>query len=438
MTPLNPQSGTLPDGGYTGQPKKLLESHGIAVGDYIKVTSDMEYTGTLMPRYEGVADTILVLKLPNGYNIGVDAGMITSLKRMDRDAAAVTRQTPPRYDAALPKVLLISTGGTIASRIDYRTGAVTPVVSPEDLSALVPELAELAQVHTEVLFAEYSENMQPQHWTEIAKRLDQISGSDYSGIVIAHGTDTIHYTSAFLSFALSGYPIPVALVGSQRSSDRPSSDAALNLVGAVKFLTRHAKSGIYVVMHHTQSDSAIACHYGTRVRKMHTSRRDAFQTIGSGPACIIHEDKITGDIHDEFFDEPSYSPRVSIDSRVALLKYHPGYDPSHMDYLVDSGVKVIILEGTGLGHVGRTLYSSIERASRNGVFLGMTSQCISGRTRMTVYESGRDLTRLGVVPLHDMVPEVALVKAMWALGCAKDDADFERLMLSRIASEYTV
>jgi glutamyl-tRNA(Gln) amidotransferase subunit D len=421
--------------GYAGRSLEFLRSENLAVGDRVRIAAGLTYSGVLMPRYEGGSGGIIVLKLPSGYNVGVDVDGITGVERLDQEPEAEQGADAPAGNPALPKILLLSTGGTIASRIDYRTGAVTPTVTPEDLNASVPELGKIANIETEILFSEYSENLQPEHWQGIAQRLDQLSGSDYRGIIVAHGTDTMHYTSAFLSFALTGYPIPIAMVGSQRSSDRPSSDAALNLIGAARFLTECGTRGVFVVMHHGESDTAVACHLGTRVRKMHTSRRGAFQTINSDPAFLITDGEIKRNMDGGFFGSAGYNPRTAVDARVALVKYHPGYDPAHLDYLVESGTRAVIFEGTGLGHVGRTLYGAVERAARKGVFLGMASQCVGGRTRMTVYESGRDLTALGVTPLGDMLSEVALVKAMWALGNSQDRDGFLRLMLSRVASE---
>lgn len=429
-------------GGYSGRSLEFLESRGLAVGMNVKITSSLTYTGVIMPRYEGSGDFRIVLKLSNGYNVGIEVDEIHSIERLSAEPAAQAVAPAARLEEhetadELPKILLLSTGGTIASRIDYRTGAVTPTVSAEELNASVPELADIASIETEVLLSEYSENLQPDHWEVIARRLDELSGSRYSGVILAHGTDTMQYTASFLSFALSGYPIPVAMVGSQRSSDRPSSDAALNLIGAARFLVERRMRGIFVVMHHDKSDGAVACHLGTRVRKMHTSRRGAFQTVGDDPAFLVSSGGIQRNMRGDFFTSSEYRPRLAVDSRVALVKYHPGYGPKALDYLVESGVQAIILEGTGLGHVGKTLYGAIGRARRQGVFLGMASQCVAGRVRMTVYESGRDLMNLGVVPLGDMLAETALVKAMWALGNSGDDAEFERLMLSRVASERT-
>ena len=287
------------------------------------------------------------------------------------------------------------------------------------------------------MFSEYSENLQPDHWTEIAEKLHSVANSDYKGILIAHGTDTMHYTSAFLSFALAGFPIPVVLVGSQRSSDRPSSDAAINLIAASKFLVESNTKGIFLVMHHNDNDQTVACHAGTRVRKNHTSKRGAFETMGSDPAFIVTPTlEIKKNIQDEFFKDAKYNPRMKIDTKVALVKYHPGYDPKLIENLIQTGCKAIIFEGTGLGHVGRTMYDVVKNAQENDLFLGMTSQCIDGRVRMTVYESGRDLLELGITPLENMTPETSLVKAMWALGNSKDIDQVRSLMLENIASEF--
>jgi glutamyl-tRNA(Gln) amidotransferase subunit D len=342
-----------------------------------------------------------------------------------------------KEDSKLPKILLLSTGGTIASKVDYRTGAVTPALSASDLMKQVPELGKIANIDTEVLFSEYSENLQPDHWTKIAEKLDSLANSDYKGILIAHGTDTMHYTSSFLSFALAGFPIPVALVGSQRSSDRPSSDAAINLIAASKFLVESNTKGIFLVMHHNDNDQTVACHAGTRVRKNHTSKRGAFETMGGNPAFIVTPTlEIQKNMQDEFFKDAKYQPRIKIDTKVALVKYHPGYDPKLIENLIQTGCKAIIFEGTGLGHVGRTMYDVVKNAKENDLFLGMTSQCIDGRVRMTVYESGRDLLELGITPLENMTPETSLVKAMWALGNSNNTDELKSLMLENIASEF--
>ena len=189
-------------------------------------------------------------------------------------------------------------------------------------------------------------------------------------------------------------------------------------------------------MHQNESDDAVACHLGTRVRKNHTSKRSAFQTVGSDPAFVVYEGKILKNMEKKFFTKNDYNPRINLDTKVALIKYHPGFNPEVIESLIKLQYKAIIFEGTGLGHVGKTMYNSIKKAKENGMFLGMTSQCIDGRVSMTVYESGRDLLDMGIVPLETMIPEVALVKAMWVLGNSDSYDEIKKMMLDDYASEF--
>ncbi len=422
--------------GYKGKGLEFLTNNKIEVGSQVKIHADSIYTGVVMPRYEHSDDHHIVLKLKSGYNIGLE---IDKIKKIELESPPTTKKETSHNsqpNPKLPKILLLSTGGTIASRIDYRTGAVTPALSAAELNASVPELATIANIDTEVIFSEYSENLLPEHWIKIAERLDSYSNSEYDGIILAHGTDTMQYTASALAFSLAGFPKPVALVGSQRSSDRPSSDAALNLIAATKFLIEINSPGIFVVMHNNSSDDEIACNWATRVRKNHTSRRDAFKTIGGSPAYIVKGNNIE---KNKLFNLPKreYSPKIKFDNRVLLLKYYPGLDPEIMNYAVNSGYKGVIIEGTGLGHVGKTMYGVIEKAKKNGLFIGMTSQCIDGMVRMTVYDSGRDLLNLGVIPLGNMIPETALVKTMWALANSKDSDDITKIMKENIALEFS-
>jgi len=277
--------------GYTGRSLTLLKDCKAKVGDTVRITGELTYTGILMPRYEYNDDEHIVLKLKSGYNVGIKINEIKKIEVLfSNEIKKETLQLHPK-NSLLPKVLLLSTGGTIASKIDYRTGGVTPALTASELHGTIPELSEIANIDTEVLFSEYSENLLPEHWKKIAEKLDSYAKSDYKGIIIAHGTDTMQYTASFLSFALAAFPIPIALVGSQRSSDRPSSDATLNLISAVRFVIECNVRGIFVVMHHNENDDLIACHLGTRVRKIHTSKRSAFQTIGGDPAFLILDKK---------------------------------------------------------------------------------------------------------------------------------------------------
>lgn len=423
--------------GYTGKSLEFLKINKITVGDNVKILADLTYLGIIMPRYEHSDDKHIVLKLKSGYNIGLEIEKIKKIEIISSPKKNIEKVESVEKNPNLPKILLLSTGGTIASKVDYRTGAVTPVLSAEELNSSVPELSKIANIDAEVLFSEYSENIMPEHWLKIAEKLKEHSNSDYSGIIIAHGTDTMHYTSSFLSFALAGFPIPIALVGSQRSSDRASSDAALNLIGAVKFLIDCKTNGVYIVMHQDESDETIACHFGTRVRKNHTSKRGAFQTVGDDPAFIVVNEQVQRNARNNFFKVKKFQPRIKINTKVALIKYHPGYDPSLLEKIIEMNYDGIIFEGTGLGHIGKIMYDNVKKANEKGIFLGMTSQCIDGRVRMTVYESGRDLLDLGIIPLENMIPEVALVKTMWTLGNFQDRNEIKKIMLENIASELS-
>ena len=424
--------------GYNGDSLEFLKINKISVGDSVKILADITYSGIIMPRYEHSDDKHIVLKLKSGYNVGLEISKIEKIEKNKSIEKIAEKSEKNEKNEKLPNILLLSTGGTIASKVDYRTGAVTPVLTAEELNSSVPELAKIANIETKVLFSEYSENIIPEHWLKIAEEIKKYSESDYSGIIIAHGTDTMHYTSSYLSFSLAGFPTPIALVGSQRSSDRASSDAALNLIGATKFLTECKTNGIYIVMHQDENDETIACHIGTRVRKNHTSKRGAFQTVGDNPAFLITNNEVHNNMKVDFFTSKGFEPKITINEKVALVKYHPGYDPSLLENIIDSNYKAIIFEGTGLGHIGKNMYPTIKKASQKGIFMGMTSQCIDGRVRMTVYESGRDLLDLGIVPLENMIPEIALVKAMWITGNIENHDEIKKNMLNKVASEFSI
>ncbi len=429
-------------GGYKDASIELLSRYGVAVGDSITVaTVDGEISGILMPRYESASRNYIVIKLKSGYNTGVEISRIRSITKIDaKKSPPVQAEVRIEEDSTKPKVALISTGGTIASKIDYRTGGVRAALTASELYSSVPELAGYAAVDPEVLMSEYSENLRPDHWTAMAEKVaDKVRDRKYQGIIISHGTDTMHYTAAALSFALQDLPVPVVLVGAQRSSDRPSSDAALNLLGATVFAAKAETAGVFVAMHAGSSDDAIAIHIGTRVRKNHTSRRDAFESIGVNPAAIIRNGAIEMQANEAklISRKRSLILRSSFDGRVMLLKYYPGFNPALIDNAVGSGYRAIILEGTGLGHVSRDCFSSLKKAVNAGLMVCMTSQCIWGRVRMTVYDTGRDLLDIGVLPLSDMTSETATVKAMWALANSDSTEDAKKLMLQNIAGEIS-
>jgi glutamyl-tRNA(Gln) amidotransferase subunit D len=433
-------------GGYREAGLNLLSKHSISVGDSIKiVTEDGEITGLLMPRYEFASEEYIVIKLKSGYNTGIHVEKINSItKLLGKDQTSASVRSPViTAKQNLPKVALISTGGTIASKIDYRTGGVHAALSADELYASVPELADHASIDPEVLMSEYSENLRPEHWTLIAEKVaEKIKTGKYRGIVISHGTDTMHYTAAALSFALQNLPVPVVLVGAQRSSDRPSSDAALNLLAATIFATRSEYAGVFIAMHAGTSDDTIACHVGTRVRKNHTSRRDAFESIGITPVALVRNDEIEMQQNHQNLRMGRFTANVvkvntRFEDRVMLLKYYPGFDPALIEHAINSGYRAIVLEGTGLGHVGKECFPALKKAVGAGLMICMTSQCIWGRVSMTVYDTGRDLLDIGVISLSDMISETATVKAMWTLANSEDVEAAKKIMQENLANEIS-
>jgi len=427
--------------GYKGAALQTLKKAGAEIGDIIRITKDEEsYEGVLIPRSEYGDDKHVIIKLKSGYNIGVLITPTTQIKKIGAGIKpAFAPPSLPKQETDLPKVAIISTGGTIASRVDYRTGGVRPALSASDLYSVVPELSKIAVIDTEILFSLFSENITARHWSEIAKSIARHIEKGVDGIVIAHGTDTMAYTSAALSFALQDLPVPVIIVGSQRSADRPSSDAATNLVGAVTAAAHAPFAEVALAMHETVSDKSIVFHRGTKVRKCHTSRRDTFESVNAGPIARMANGQIKM-LTENYHKRNSTRKAVvkpDFDEKVALIKFHPNLNPQIIDWYVSEGYRGIILEGSGLGHVGNYCFMSIRKAVEKDVVVAMASQCIWGRVDMNVYDQGRDLLAMGVIPLGDMLAETALVKLMWIFGQKKKVDEAKKLLIKNIANEIS-
>jgi len=427
--------------GYRGRARELLSRAKASIGDVLEVKTDWGIvSGTLVPRYEHADGNHIVLKLKSGYNVGLSTSKLHGVTVMRKgEKPAFSPPKVPKSRTGLSRVLIVGTGGTIASRVDYRTGAVSPAMTAGELHALIPELSDIAEVVPEILFSILSENIGPAHWSKLSARIVTAVKEGYSGVVVTHGTDTLGYTAAALSFALRGIPIPVLLVGAQRSPDRPSSDATQNLIGAVSIAANAPFSGVYVAMHLSESDDGIALHRGTRVRKNHTSRRDAFLSVGVPLAAVWRRtglEDVSPDLPPRGVKE-AFKPAVSFDGHVALLKFYPSMPGSLISAASKNGARALIIEGTGLGHVSSQDIAAIRAYIRKGGFVCMTSQCINGRVDLKVYDTGRDLALAGVLPLEDMLAETALVKAMWALANTKGRVGAKSIMLENLAGEIS-
>ncbi|MFW9786627.1 MAG: Glu-tRNA(Gln) amidotransferase subunit GatD [Candidatus Thorarchaeota archaeon] len=431
---------SLDNSGYSGLVLEKLTSANIKTGDEIRITSNgNEYTGVLMPRSQVGSDPFhIIIKLDTGYNIGIKLNQDSAIRRTK---SGKKKQPTPSEESSftkgMPTVSILSTGGTIASKVDYQTGAVNPALTAQDLYDTVPELKNYANVRAKVIMSVLSENIQPNDWSKIARNVASEIKTGTDGVVIAHGTDTLGSTSAALSFALQNLPVPVVLVGSQRSSDRPSSDAAMNLIGAINLAAKADAAEVYVIMHAESGDTHLHAHRGTRTRKLHTSRRDAFQSVNDYPVYRIvgedveelHQPLLRRDAERKLILKPKF------EEKVALVKTNPGVDAPLIDYYVDAGFRGIVIEGTGLGHAPNRLHSSINTAVDAGLIVTMTSQCLFGRVDMNVYRSGVELLDIGVVPCEDMFPETALVKLMWVLANSKDQEAAKELLLKPLAGE---
>jgi glutamyl-tRNA(Gln) amidotransferase subunit D len=407
----------------------------IKVGDRVKVTrGGRSMAGILMPRSELGDEEHVVIKLDSGYNMGFLIDNI-EIELVSRGKKKFKEPGEGRIGAGGgPGVTILGTGGTIASKIDYATGAVHPAFSVTELARAIPELTSMAEIKTKLLFNILSENMTPEHWRLIARECALELNRGAAGVVIAHGTDTLAYTAAALSFMLKNLHKPVVLVGSQRSSDRPSSDAAMNLISAVKVASSDLGE-VVVVMHGSPEDTCCLIHRGTRVRKMHSSRRDAFRSIDSLPLGMVEgEVKFLDSSRRHRGDDVKVKVDDRLEERVALVKMHPGFNPELMAHYVDS-YKGLVIEGTGLGHAPINLLEEIERGCNNGMPMVMTTQTIYGRVDMKVYSTGRKLLAMGVIPGGYMLPEVALVKLMHALGHTKDPEEVRKIIMTDLAGE---
>ncbi|MDR2846456.1 MAG: Glu-tRNA(Gln) amidotransferase subunit GatD, partial [Candidatus Methanoplasma sp.] len=314
---------------YSESLSEALRAVGAQEGSRLSVISkERSYTGVLMPHHEFSSPDVLVLKMGSGYNVGVRIYPESEIKVLGPPAKAEKKEFVSEPVEGRRKLVLIGTGGTIASYVDYRTGAVHPALSTSELVNAVPEIKEIANITAKVLFSIFSENMNVEHWQKLAEAVAEELNNGADAVIIPHGTDTMGYSAAALSFMLGEVTKPVVLVGAQRSSDRPSSDATTNLSAAARFCTEGKRAGVFVIMHDTPGDDSFSVHTGTRVRKMHTSRRDAFQSINVPPVAHIDKDgKIT------FTEEvPSRSAKKTVaktamEKRTILLQYYPGMDP---------------------------------------------------------------------------------------------------------------
>lgn len=414
-------------------------------GDWVRIEKNgTAYEGKVMPSMEGY----ITIKMKSGYNAGFSIDKVTIiLLQSNGDTANGSKNGGKESKSAgeklskskekLPKIAILSTGGTIASKIDYRTGAVTSQFTADDILAAIPEMREIADFKGRVISSILSENMDSESWQNLARAVVEEIEAGADGIIVTHGTDTMMYTAAALSFMIET-PVPIVLVGSQRSADRPSSDNAMNAICAALVATSDIAE-VSVVMHGTTSDDFCEIHRGTKVRKMHTSCRDAFKSVNSLPIGIV--DYNTREIQ-TFIEytgrgEKTLKFKPGMEPKCALVKFTPGSDPSVLDCYIDNGYRGLVLEGTGLGHVSTRWIPFIRKATNAKMPVIVTSQCLNGRICDRVYDTGRDMLKAGAVEGEDTLPETALVKLMWVLGQTEEFDKAIEMLRENLNGEIT-
>lgn len=421
-------------------------------GDLVRIERNgMVYEGKVMPSM----DEYITIKMKSGYNAGFSRNnaRITLLESCGEEtkkkgkgdeakksgSRAEERTISENFSSqaarSLPKISILSTGGTIASKIDYRTGAVSSQFTADDILEAIPELREIAEFKGRVISSILSENMDPASWQNLAKAVVEEIEAGASGVIITHGTDTMMFSAAALSFMIETQ-VPIVFVGSQRSADRPSSDNAMNAICAALVATSDIAE-VSVVMHGTTSDDYCEIHRGTKVRKMHTSRRDAFKSVNSLPIGTVdyNTGKITTFTAYAKRGEKALKFKPSMEAKCALIKFTPGADPEIIDYYLNSGFRGLVFEGTGLGHVSTKWIPFIEKATASGVPVLITSQCLNGRICDRVYDTGRDMLKAGAIQGEDTLPETALVKMMWVLGQTNDYEKAIKMLKENLALE---
>jgi len=439
---------------YSSEIQAALKKLHIDPGHKVEVTRGTKrWVGAVMPRIGGDADA-LVLKLDNGYNIGIKFDSKTKIakakeeKELRKAAVAVETRSSAPVNPQKPTIAILHTGGTIASRLDYRTGAVEALFTAEQIVEMYPELPAIANIRARVVFQIMSEDMEPGHWTALAREIHkEIVENGCDGVIITHGTDTMHYTAAALAFMIQNLPVPVLLVGAQRSADRPSSDAGINLISAARFIAGSDWSGVGVCMHASPSDEVCWVLPATRCKKMHTSRRDTFRPIDAQPIAKINVALNTIEMISTNYPKRDMARVPKLDNvfepHVALIKSRPGFKAEELNWYAEN-CHGIIIEGTGLGHAPINhgdeltknhpeLLKALENMKKKCTIF-MASQCPYGRVNLNVYSTGRELQKAGVLPAF-MTAETAFVKLGWVLGHTKERQKVKEMMAQDVAGE---
>jgi len=415
-------------------------------GDKVKVITDDEIReGILMPNEE--TDSV-VIKLDNGYNIGIDKKKVIEIKVIEKYKEKESHsEKKAKKDSKKPTIAILHTGGTIASKVDYRTGGVIARFKPEEILEMFPEIKDIANVNSKLISNMFSEDMRFLHYTLICEAIEKEAKKNVDGIILTHGTDTLGYSAAALSFALESINVPVIIVGSQRSSDRGSTDAAVNLICAANFITKTDFVGVAICMHESTSDNNCLIMPPTKTRKLHTSRRDAFKVVNDKAIARINYETLNIDYIKKNYNKKHKNNKLKrmykFEEKVGILKGHPNMFPEQFEFF--KNYKGLVIEATGMGHtqtgstdeytkINKKNLEAIKKIIKNGCIVVMTSQCIFGRVHPHVYTQAITLKKAGVIYGEDMLTETAFVKLAWLLGNYKKE-EVKQLIIKNLRGE---
>ena len=324
------------------------------------------------------------------------------------------------------RILAIGTGGTIASQPEE--DGLTPELNTDQLLSLVPQIRDFCDVSCNQLCSIDSTNMSPARWVQMARAIYD-SFDEFDGFVIIHGTDTMAYTAAALSYLIQDSPKPIILTGAQKPIGSDNTDSKINLEDAFRCACS-TLCGVMIVF----SGKVIL---GTRARKTHTKSFAAFSSINYPDLAYIRDGHILPFIRPSCKGEPEFYSRL--DAKVALLKMIPGTDSALLAWMLDHN-DALIIESFGVGGMpsyrGTEFYDLLAEAMKRGKTIVMTTQVENEGSDLSVYSVGSRLkTQLGVLEAYDMTTEAVVAKIMWILGQTKEPEQVRRMFYQPVAAD---
>ncbi len=417
---------------------KKLETKNISFGDLIEIKVDKEEFNGEFIREE---ENLVIIKLKSGYDIAIPKDTIDSIYIIDKSIKIEEKEEKEsKSKIENPDITIITTGGTISSKIDYKTGGVSPSIDSKDYFRISPDLQKQGKIAVVNLMRKLSENMLPSDWIKIAEESYSEIKNGSKGIIVTSGTDTMHFASAALSFLLNPLSVPIVFTGSQRSTDRGSTDAATNLLLSA-FAAKNFQGGESVIcMHANLNDEYNYILRGNKARKMHTERRDAFRPINIKPLAKVYTDGKIKEISPEIITKKE-NTRLNdkIDDKVKLIYGYPSMGGDIIDYYTNNKVHGLVIAATGFGNLpleDKTVVDALKKAEKEQIPIVITSQTVYGSTNKFVYSTLREISKFdNIMYVGDMTTETAFVKLMFALGNSKELEEIKKIMSNNLAGE---